>query len=181
MSVFVYITIWMIFIYKSEGQSYNNVYTTDCGGQSGCGTVNGCAWSNSGVAPSEGLYGVSCSCPGGALTEVCTYNGKKIYKCANNALPSCKAPCEKEICLITSNNKQATGKIVSACPKYHPQNADQCCKHKNDAYCTCIIRNTVDCASAVYSGIGGSNTFVNVHSGACSSLNLTHSYQNTTV
>ena len=161
--------VWIGFIFGiCYGQNYNNVYTTDCGSESGCGTVDGCSWASNGVAPSEGMYGVSCHCPNG-IEEVCTYNGQKIYKCSGNAYPSCTVDsCEEEICLRNkANNRNATGKIVSACPKYHPQNADQCCQHKNDAYCTCIIRNTVDCSSQVYSQIGGANTFVDVTRGSC--------------
>ena len=29
-------------------------YMTLCGGQSGCGTVDGCSWESDGIAPSEG-------------------------------------------------------------------------------------------------------------------------------
>ena len=143
------------------------VYITDCGSESGCGTVDGCKWESDGVAPSEGLFGTTCTCPDG-IEEVCTYDGQTVYQCKDGKYPSCDVSCQKSLCLTnTSNGKKSNASIVSACPKYHPQNAQQCCEHKNDAYCTCIIRDTIDCASDVYNNLGGSNTYATVTEGYC--------------
>ena len=58
------------------------VHITHCGYE--CGAVNGCREDNAnGVGPSEGVFGVACSCPGGVeSTPACTLkDGTKAYYC----------------------------------------------------------------------------------------------------
>ena len=87
------------------------------------------------------------------------------YECTNG-YPKCTIYCKEKICL-RNGSRNKTAEIVSACPKYHPQNAEQCCYHKNDAYCTCIIRATIDTATSVYDALGGKNANIEYHVGAC--------------
>lgn len=131
-------------------------YVTTCGSNSNCGTVCGWTLDNDIVAPSEGLFGTSCSCGGdGSMTQVCTYDNNAVSEC-NAGPPGCSTACNQQIC-ISMNGNQATGTIMSACPKHHPTNVQQCCWWQNDAYCTCIIQDTLDIASQPYDQLGGQN------------------------
>jgi len=66
--------------------------------------------------------------------------------------------------------KRATATILSACPKHHPVNTAQCCQYKNDAYCTCIIQDTIDLNAKPYAALGGQNGFSSqANWGACGS------------
>lgn len=66
-------------------------YVTTCGSNSNCGTVCGWTLDNDIVAPSEGLFGTSCSCGGdGSMTQVCTYDNNAVSEC--NAGPPAVRP-----------------------------------------------------------------------------------------
>jgi hypothetical protein len=132
-------------------------YVTTCGSISNCGTVCGWTLDNDIVAPSEGLFGTSCTCGGdGSMTQVCTYDGIYAVSECNAGPPGCSTACNQQIC-IAMNGQQATGTIMSACPKHHPTNVQQCCAYQNDAYCTCIIQDTLDIATQPYDQLGGAN------------------------
>lgn len=56
------------------------------------------------------------------------------------------------------NGKQATATVRSACPKYHPVNANQCCQY-GGSYCTCIKQATIDLNYKPYGELGNANGF----------------------
>jgi len=65
------------------------------------------------------------------------------------------------------NGKQATGTVRSACPKYHPVNADQCCKY-GGSYCCCVKEAVLDINYQPYAQLGGQNGYTTgVTIGAC--------------
>ena len=132
------------------------------------------------------MFGTSCYCPYGNAVLKHSYNdpsnrsGVNLYVCPNSsgqpsnqweydALPRCSISCNKSVCIQAPNGRKTTGRIVSACPKYHPQNADQCAQYGGD-YCTCIIRQTADLNQALVDNLGGSNVYATVWAGSCNGI-----------
>ena len=133
-------------------------YITTCGDLIGCGSVCGMTFDPDIAAPSEGLFGTGCTCGGdGSMTQKCTYGGQAVSVC-NAGNPGCSTACNQQIC-ISMNGNQATATIMSACPRHHPINVAQCCLFQNDAYCTCIIQDTLDLEAQPYDQLGGANGF----------------------
>jgi len=142
-------------------------YITTCHNDNECGTVCG-RKTNDIASPTEGIFGTSCSCQGGAgLTKRCDYAGHAVEVCSNYQPPNCKTSCNQQIC-IHKDGRKATATVLSACPAHHPQNTGDCCTYKNDDYCTCIIRQTLDINWKPYGELGGRNGWASGASwGAC--------------
>jgi hypothetical protein len=148
--------------------SASATYMVTCHDEHECGTVCG-KYSSDMVAPSEGLFGTSCSCQSSGLTEKCTAFGKKISECSDGRAPNCKTSCGQKICM-SNNGKKKTATILSACPKHHPQNVKQCCDHSSSKdWCTCNVQNTLDSIKEVYKALGGKNSYVDATWGQCGS------------
>jgi len=144
-------------------------YIVTCHNNNECGTVCG-YYSSDMVAPTEGLFGTSCKCQSGKTTYRCTAMGYTVNVCSDYKAPSCSTACGQQIC-ITKDNKKTTGKILSACPKNHPVNTQQCCEHPTSKdYCTCVIQDTLDLNASPYSALGNSNGYASSAVwGSCSS------------
>jgi hypothetical protein len=135
----------------------SSTYIVTCHNNNECGTVCG-YYQNDIVAPTEGLFGTSCTCQSGKTTHRCYYGKYDVQVCSDYKPPNCKASCGQKIC-ITKDNKKTTATILSACPRNHPDNTAACCQYQNDAYCTCIIQDTLDLDAAPYSALGGTNGY----------------------
>ena len=136
----------------------SGTYVVTCHSDNECGTVCGSYGSDT-VAPSEGLFGTSCSCQNGkAPVYKCTMEGKQVSVCSDNQGPRCSTYCNQKVCIHMPNGKQSTGTIRSACPRHHPVNTQQCCDH-GGSYCTCVFQDTLDVNWKVYSELGGQNGY----------------------
>lgn len=147
--------------------THQGPYITTCHNDQECGTICGTTGPDT-ASPTEGLFGVSCQCQNGQPpVHKCTKDGIDVKVCSDNKPPRCSSSyCNKQIC-IKMNGKQATATIRSACPKYHPQNADQCCQY-GGSYCTCIKQETIDVNWKPYAELGNQNGFASsVTIGAC--------------
>eukprot|EP01084_Bolivina_argentea_P173412 300353_1 len=152
-------------------QTEETVHITHCNNE--CGTVNGCHADNeNGIGASEGVFGTRCSCPGGVeTTPACTLpNGVKAYYCNDKRTPDCSGfECGQTICLNGDGHK-VNGYMVTACPKNHPNNVQQCCAHKDGGdwknWCQCLIGPDIDIASNLTKYFG-SNTVVSATKGGC--------------
>jgi len=143
-------------------------YIVTCHNNNECGTVCG-RYSSDMIAPTEGLFGTSCKCGGnGKTTHRCTALGYDIQVCSDYQPPSCSTACGQQVC-ITKDNKKTTGTILSACPKHHPVNTQQCCDHPTSRdYCTCVIQDTLDLNASPYAALGNSNGYAsNAVWGSC--------------
>jgi hypothetical protein len=128
-----------------------------CHNDDECGSVCG-RFSSDIAAPSEGLFGTSCSCQSGGLCNRCYALGQNIQVCCDYQPPACKAACNQQIC-ISKDGKQATATILSACPRNHPQNTGQCCQYQNSDYCTCVVQDTIDLNWQPYAALGNTNGY----------------------
>lgn len=146
-----------------------STYIVTCHNNNECGTVCG-YYSNDMVAPTEGLFGTSCKCQSGSTVSRCKAMGYDVRVCSDYKPPYCSTACGQSIC-ISKDGRRTTGKILSACPKNHPVNTQQCCDHPNSKdYCTCVIQDTLDLNAQPYAALGNSNGYAsNAVWGACSS------------
>lgn len=145
-------------------------YIVTCHNDGECGTVCG-RYSSDMVAPTEGLFSTSCRCGGnGGTTYRCTALGVQVSVCSNYQPPSCSTACGQKIC-ISKDGRRTTGTILSACPKHHPVNTQQCCDHPSSKdYCTCIIQDTLDLNAQPYAALGNTNGYSSSATwGACAS------------
>eukprot|EP00486_Rosalina_sp_Unknown_P005685 CAMPEP_0201570122 /NCGR_PEP_ID=MMETSP0190_2-20130828/12234_1 /ASSEMBLY_ACC=CAM_ASM_000263 /TAXON_ID=37353 /ORGANISM="Rosalina sp." /LENGTH=395 /DNA_ID=CAMNT_0047993309 /DNA_START=106 /DNA_END=1293 /DNA_ORIENTATION=+ len=178
LSLVISLIIGVYFINPTWGYYYENVYVTNCNDEEECGTVDNCGWVSNGIATREGMFDSYCTCSSGTQ-YVCTYElgGQSYYanECSGKEKPPCDIQCGLEVCIQTEEGFMKTGKIVSACPHYHPVNNAQCCAASDEksraAYCTCLTQNTIDVSFEVYNAIGNKNQFVKVWSGACETEN----------
>jgi hypothetical protein len=148
----------------------NATYIVTCHSDGECGTVCG-RYSSDIVAPTEGMFSTSCKCGnGGGVTYKCTAFGLQITECSDGRPPQCTTACGQKIC-ITKDSRRATGTILSACPKHHPENVKNCCSHPSSRdYCTCVIQDTLDLNWQPYQALGNSNGYSSSATwGACSS------------
>ena len=153
---------------RGAAPGQDNIYGVTCHNDHECGTVCG-KYSKDMVAPTEGLFGTSCSCQSGGLKTKCHVLGKEVKVCADGKAPRCQTACGQQICIF-KDGKTATGTILSACPAHHPQNTGQCCSHKSESWCTCIIRDTIDMNWKPYGDLGGKNGWISANWGACGSV-----------
>jgi hypothetical protein len=139
-------------------QSSSATYVVTCHSDGECGSVCG-RYSSDIVAPTEGLFGTSCNCGGnGATTYKCTAFGVSVSYC-NAGAPPCSTACNQKIC-ISKDGKRATGTVLSACPKHHPDNVNNCCSHPSSRdYCTCVIQDTLDINWQPYQQLGNTNGY----------------------
>ena len=156
-------------IFSSLIATAQSTYIVTCHNNNECGTVCG-YYSNDMVAPTEGLFGTSCKCQSGSTVSRCKAMGYDVRVCSDYKPPYCSTACGQSIC-ISKDGRRTTGKILSACPKNHPVNTQQCCEHPNSKdYCTCIIQDTLDLNAQPYAALGNSNGYAsNAVWGACSS------------
>ena len=134
-------------------------YIVTCHNNNECGSVCN-KYSSDMIAPTEGLFGTSCKCgSGGSTTHRCNALGYDVRVCSDYTAPSCSTACGQYIC-IQKDNKKTNGQILSACPKNHPVNTQQCCDHPTSKdYCTCIIQDTLDLNAQPYSALGNTNGY----------------------
>ena len=150
--------------------SVSSTYIVTCHNDGECGTVCG-RYSSDIVAPTEGIFSTSCKCGnGGGITYKCTAFGVQVSQCSDGNAPQCSTACGQKIC-ISKDGKKATGTILSACPKHHPENVKNCCSHSSSKdYCTCVIQDTLDLNWQPYQALGNSNGYSSSATwGACSS------------
>jgi len=150
--------------------SVSSTYIVTCHNDGECGTVCG-RYSSDIVAPTEGIFSTSCKCGnGGGVTYKCTAFGVQVSECSDGIAPQCSTACGQKIC-ITKDGKKATGTILSACPKHHPENVKNCCSHSSSKdYCTCVVQDTLDLNWQPYQALGNSNGYSSSATwGACSS------------
>lgn len=148
----------------------SSTYIVTCHNDGECGTVCG-RYSSDIVAPTEGIFSTSCKCGnGGGVTHKCTAFGTQVSACSDGQAPQCSTACGQKIC-ISKDGKKATGTILSACPKHHPENVNNCCSHSSSRdYCTCVIQDTLDLNWQPYQALGNSNGYSSSATwGACSS------------
>jgi hypothetical protein len=151
--------------------SVSGTYVVTCHNNGECGTVCG-SYSDDIAAPTEGLFGTSCSCQtNSGYTQVCTAFNQAITQCADGKAPNCKTSCGQKIC-VAKDGKKATATILSACPKHHPENVKNCCSHPSSRdYCTCVIQDTLDLNWKPYQALGNSNGYSSsANWGACGSV-----------
>lgn len=161
--------LFIAFIFSSLFLTSESTYIVTCHNNNECGTVCG-YYSNDMVAPTEGLFGTSCKCQSGSTVSRCKAMGYDVRVCSDYKPPYCSTACGQSIC-ISKDGRRTTGKILSACPKNHPVNTQQCCEHPNSKdYCTCVIQDTLDLNAQPYAALGNSNGYAsNAVWGACSS------------
>ena len=150
--------------------SVSSTYIVTCHNDGECGTVCG-RYSSDIVAPTEGIFSTSCKCGnGGGVTYKCTAFGVQVSECSDGIAPQCSTACGQKIC-IAKDGKKATGTILSACPKHHPENVKNCCSHSSSKdYCTCVVQDTLDLNWQPYQALGNSNGYSSSATwGACSS------------
>ena len=137
----------------------NSTYIVTCHNNNECGTVCN-RYSSDMIAPTEGLFGTSCKCSSNGYTvHKCNALGYDVRVCGDGVAPSCSTACGQYIC-IQKDNKKTNGQILSACPKNHPVNTQQCCDHPTSKdYCTCIIQDTLDLNAQPYSALGNTNGY----------------------
>jgi hypothetical protein len=148
----------------------SSTYIVTCHSDGECGTVCG-RYSSDIVAPTEGIFSTSCNCGnGGGVTYKCTAFGVQVSECSDGKAPQCSTACGQKIC-ISKDGKKATGTILSACPKHHPENVKNCCSHSSSKdYCTCVVQDTLDLNWQPYQALGNSNGYSSSATwGACSS------------
>ena len=148
----------------------SSTYIVTCHNDGECGTVCG-RYSSDIVAPTEGIFSTSCKCGnGGGVTYKCTAFGVQVSECSDGIAPQCSTACGQKIC-IAKDGKKATGTILSACPKHHPENVKNCCSHSSSKdYCTCVVQDTLDLNWQPYQALGNSNGYSSSATwGACSS------------
>ena len=140
-------------------KAIETTYIVTCHNNNECGTVCN-KYSSDMIAPTEGLFGTSCKCgSGGGTTHKCNALGVDVRVCSDNKAPSCSTACGQYICIF-KDGKKTNGQILSACPKNHPVNTQQCCDHPSSKdYCTCIIQDTLDLNAQPYSALGNSNGY----------------------
>ncbi|CDW72395.1 UNKNOWN [Stylonychia lemnae] len=158
-----------ILIFAALGiASVSSTYIVTCHNDQECGTVCG-NYGPDTIAPSEGLFGTTCSCQNRQQPSyLCNRDGKNVYVCSDNQPPRCSVACGQQVC-IQKDGRQSTGVIRSACPRYHPQNAHDCCNY-GGSYCTCVFDDTIDSNWKVYNELGGNNGYSsNAYWGACGS------------
>lgn len=148
----------------------SSTYIVTCHSDGECGTVCG-RYSSDIVAPTEGIFSTSCKCGnGGGVTYKCTAFGVQVSQCSDGIAPQCTTACGQKIC-ISKDGRKATGTILSACPKHHPENVKNCCSHSSSKdYCTCVVQDTLDLNWQPYQALGNSNGYSSSATwGACSS------------
>jgi len=134
-----------------------STYIVTCHNDNECGSVCNNQFSDDIAAPSEGLFGTSCWCQNhGPKVQRCSYGGVTVMVCADHQPPNCDTACRQNIC-VYKDGLSATATVLSACPSSHDTNTRQCCDYRNDDYCTCIIRNTLDLNWKPYGQLGGTN------------------------
>lgn len=149
----------------------SSTYIVTCHNNGECGTVCG-SYSDDIAAPTEGLFGTSCSCQtNSGYTTKCTAFNQEITECADGKPPNCKTSCGQKIC-ISKDGKKATATILSACPKHHPENVKNCCGHPTSKdYCTCVIQDTLDLNWKPYQQLGNNNGYSSSATwGSCGSV-----------
>jgi hypothetical protein len=156
-------------VFVSFVAAVQSTYIVTCHNNNECGTVCG-YYADNMVAPTEGLFGTSCKCQSGSTVSRCNALGVDVRVCSDYKPPSCSTACGQNIC-ITKDGRKTTGKILSACPKNHPQNTQQCCDHPTSRdYCTCVIQDTLDLNAQPYAALGNTNGYsTSAVWGACSS------------
>ena len=157
-------------IFASLFLTTDATYIVTCHSDGECGTVCG-RYSSDIIAPTEGIFSTSCSCGnGGATTYKCTAFGVQVSECSDGKAPQCSTACGQKVC-IAKDGKKATGTILSACPKHHPENVKNCCSHSSSKdYCTCVVQDTLDLNWQPYQALGNSNGYSSSATwGACSS------------
>ncbi|TNV76335.1 hypothetical protein FGO68_gene11039 [Halteria grandinella] len=129
-------------------------FITTCHNNQECGSVCPQAADWDAAAFSEGLFGTSCQCqPGASLVQRCSKDGIDVYVCSDYQPPRCKVPCNQQMCITANTGRSTTVRVVSACPKHHPQNTRDCCAY-GGSYCTCIKQDTVDINITPYKNLG---------------------------
>jgi len=129
--------------YNGKSPLYAGTATTWCGAASGnmCGLGAKC---DSGSIHCGALSDASfpdviqCSC-----SSYCSNCG--LTECCNNEAPSCNTKfCGAGWC-VACNDAKCYNKntfnvtLADACPKYHPNNVNNCCSHNKDpGWCECV-------------------------------------------
>ena len=71
----------------------SGTYIVTCHNDKECGTVCG-GYGSDTIAPSEGLFGTSCTCQNNQQPVYkCTKEGKQVYVCSDNKGPRCNTYC----------------------------------------------------------------------------------------